>query len=152
MGAKSIYSRDQLPTMQQWFARFPDLGANPLFMLRFRLLNNLRVSVRAYEGPPDGSHTRLYCELRVRDGKKSSKTNYLFSDGKFHVGIPFNQSIDGNYAKEAVLSLFAMKPGDTDAEFFEGYTPEQLAFAEQYGEEIGIIGHYRYCDENGDVK
>ena len=37
-----------------------------------------------------------------------------------------------------------MKPGDTDSEYFEHYTPEQLAFAEQYGETVDCYAMDRF--------
>ncbi len=44
-------------------------------------------------------------------------------------------------------------PGDTDAEFFEGYTPEQLEWVTTHGEELDCIKHDRYCDpETGEVR
>ena len=35
-----------------------------------------------------------------------------------------------------VLAFLSLKPGDTDPEFFEDYTPEQLAFARAEGENL----------------
>lgn len=70
----------------------------------------------------------------------------LFPRESFTVGIPRGHSIDGNYAREAVLSLFALKPGDTDDEFFADYTEAQRSFVEQYGEQIDMIRLERYCD------
>ena len=37
-----------------------------------------------------------------------------------------------------------MKPGDTDSEFFEDYTPAQIDFVTQYGEEICMIAYDRH--------
>jgi hypothetical protein len=45
-----------------------------------------------------------------------------------------------------------MRPGDTDDDYFDSYTPEQLAFVEEYGEALGYVRQSRYCDENGNVK
>jgi hypothetical protein len=68
------------------------------------------------------------------------------------VGIPSHASIDGTYAKEAVVSAVAMKPGDTDREYFEKYTKLQLAWATAFGEQLDMEKQNRYCDENGSVK
>lgn len=102
--------------------------------------------IRAFEDnarPYGPSHTALRLELQF-EGK------LVFSAGR--IGIPGHESIDGKSAMEGALSLFAMKPGDTDDEFFADYTEAQLDFVQSYGEEIGMIREQRFCDENGNVK
>ena len=76
----------------------------------------------------------------------------LFPYGSTWVGIPSHSSLDGNYAKEAVLSCLAMRPGDADSDYFASYTPEQLSWAEANGEELECVRAWRYCDENGAVR
>lgn len=122
---------------ETWFSRFPDLGRTPVFTLRVKL-SGVTLSIRVYEGPFSApNHTTLFCEGRV-NGQE------LFPRESFYVGVPGHSAIDGKFAKELVLSLFAMKPGDTDAEFFEHYTADQLAFVEAHGEELSIIKEERY--------
>jgi len=38
-----------------------------------------------------------------------------------------------------LLRWFSLRPGDTDEEYFANYTPTQLAFAEQHGEELSYV-------------
>lgn len=135
-----------------------------LFELRFKLGRydwktsttiTRRLVVRAFEAPrfnekglPTGGphgHTRLDI-LATLDGK------VLFPVGATYVGIPFHASIDGIYAKEAVASCIAMKPGDTDEDYFAKYTEEQRKFAELFGEELQMQISCRWHDENGEVK
>jgi hypothetical protein len=97
-------------------------------------------TVIAYEhngGRGSGNHTRIDLELRFR-------RRVVFPPGSLWCGIPSHQSIDGKDAKRAAVSSFSLKPGDTDREFFDAYTPEQLAFVEQFGEEIGLFVYDRY--------
>lgn len=116
-----------------------------LFTIRFKLSTGW-VTMRAWEGGrEEPNHTRLICEM-------SQNGKVIFEKGQAWCGIPGHQSIDGLAAKECVASLFAMKPGDTDRDYFEGYTPEQLAWAEQNGEELSMLKSDRYCDENGNVR
>jgi hypothetical protein len=61
-------------------------------------------------------------------------------------------SSDGMAAKELVMSLVAMKPGDTDRDYFADYTPEQLAWATEHGEALDMEREARYCDANGAVR
>lgn len=60
--------------------------------------------------------------------------------------MPAGTCLDGIEAKEGVLSLVAMKPGDTDEEYFADYTEEQLAFAKEYGEALSCEREARYCN------
>lgn len=102
-----------------------------LFEVKFRLYRQQKgfVTIRAYNTGRMGphGHTTLRCEL-VFNGET------IFSDGS--VGVPSHQSLDGDYAKELVVSLFCMKPGDTDPDFFADYTEAQLDFVSNHGESL----------------
>lgn len=124
---------------ERWFARYPDLLRTPLFELHV-WLGSERARITAYEGPeqPTG-HTTIYAALKMPGARGA-----LFPIGWSWVGVPRGTVIDGPKAKEAVLSLFAMKPGDTDPEFFENYTSDQLAFVNRWGEELSMLAAERY--------
>lgn len=120
-----------------------------LFTLRVQLRKDApMIVIHAWDGGvqhPYG-HNRLDVELRM-GGK------VIFPRGVTWCAVNSYTSIDGIDAKELVMSLFAMKPGDTDSEYFEKYSPEQLEFAETYGEDIDYVKHDRYCDpESGEVR
>jgi hypothetical protein len=100
----------------------------------------------------DANHTcRTHGHMRI-DVEVHHGGSVIFPRGATYCAVPRGVSIDGVEARELVMSLVAMKPGDTDSEYFEYYTPEQLEFAEAYGEEIGMVREFRFCDENGNVK
>ena len=87
------------------------------------------VVVNAFEGRNAGrggmgSHNRI--DVEVRQGGR-----VVFPRGQLYCGLPTFKSIDGPDARELVLSLVAMRPGDTDADFFAHYTPEHLAWADR---------------------
>lgn len=89
-------------------------------------------------------------DVEVRQGGK-----VIFPRGSLWCGVPRGMPFasDDIQARELVMSLVGTKPGDTDADYFEGYTPEQIAWAERYGEEIDIERMCRYIDprdEGGD--
>ena len=110
---------------------------NLVFELRVKLSSG-PIVIRAYEGPfVQPNHTRLWCELK-QNGK------VLFPRDDFYVGIPGQHCIDSDFAKETVLSLFALKPGGTDKEFFKDYTPEQLEWVDQNGDELSMVALDRY--------
>ena len=45
-------------------------------------------------------------------------------------------SIDSDQAVAALMGFLTLKPGDTDREYFDAYTPEQLAWAQSYEPEL----------------
>lgn len=106
-----------------------------LFEQRLTLADGLAI-IRAFEAPLSRQahrfttgHTTIELELRF-------KGETLWPRGSTTVGTPAHVSIDGPEAKALALSLFELKPGDTDAEFFSGYTPEQLDFVQSHSDEI----------------
>lgn len=115
-----------------------------LFTLRFRLSGGL-ATLTAWEtvrrkpnGEPiyNGSHIGLDAELRWKPTGAPSRT--IFPRGATYCGVPAHQSIDGDSARALVCSLFAMRPGDTDSEYFESYTQEQLDWASRFGDELAL--------------
>jgi hypothetical protein len=46
--------------------------------------------------------------------------------------------VDTDATVTGVLAFLSLRPGDTDPEYFEGYTPEQLAFARTEGENLAL--------------
>jgi hypothetical protein len=83
----------------------------------------------AGRGRVGGSHNSI--DVEVRQGGR-----VVFPRGQLYCGLPTFRPIDGPDARELVLSLVAMKPGDTDRDYFEHYTPEQLAWAERHGDGV----------------
>ncbi len=62
----------------------------------------------------------------------------LFEGEDFHVGM--STAIDSDEALRSLLGFLTLAPGDTDAEYFEKYTPAQLAFAEGPAEDLQTWG------------
>ena len=130
-----------------------------LFQLRVRLSEGT-ATITAWDANhtnPKTGHMRIDCQLtwRPMNGGISDKSNrpiVVFPRGATWCAVNRYTAIDGIEAKERVMSLFAMRPGDTDAEFFEHYTDDQLSWVTRYGEELGAEREARYCDENGNVK
>lgn len=115
-----------------------------LFSLRVKLNDGATLLVKATESDhrtfPD-THTRVdVAAILVKDGNRQ----VIWTRGTNYIGIPAHQTIDGTYAKAAALRHLAMKPGDTDADYFEGWTDTQLEFADTYGDEIRMIAEWRY--------
>lgn len=67
----------------------------------------------------------------------SHEGKVVFS-GEDFCGSPMNCD-DSDETVAALLSFLALRPGDTDREYFEKYTEEQMEFAETHGEYLGIL-------------
>jgi hypothetical protein len=111
-----------------------------LFTLKVKLGQGRVAIIRAHEGPATrGNQTHTMVDLELRYEGKT-----LFPLGVIYIGIPGHRSIDGDYTRAAALRAFALKPGDTDREFFDGYTTEQLEFVTHYGEAISMEADRRF--------
>jgi hypothetical protein len=60
----------------------------------------------------------------------------IFEGADFHCS-PLH-AVDADATVAALLHFMSLRPGDTDAEYFESYTPEQLAFARAEGENLAL--------------
>ncbi len=118
-----------------------------LFTLRVPTSDG-NVMIKAY----DGGNSR-YGGWRI-DVEVKHKGKVIFPLGALYCGTPpaGGMSIDGLAAKELVMWLVGMKPGDTDKEYFESYTTHQIEWAQRFGEEISCERESRYCDENGNCR
>lgn len=105
------------------------------------------IVIRAYDdAPPDGPHHNRI-DVEVRHGGKT-----VFPRGQLYCDLGTRHCTDSDNAKALVMSLVAMRPGDTDSDYFVDYTPDQLEWVEQHGEALSMEREMRYCDENGSVK
>ena len=69
-----------------------------------------------------------------RDGDK------VIFEGQDFCGSPLHAD-DSIATVAALLSFLSLRPGDTDREYFEPYTPEQLDWARANGEELSMLAH-----------
>lgn len=66
----------------------------------------------------------------------SSETGVVFRGEDF--GASPMHAIDSEECARALLGFLSLRPGDTDAEYFENYTPEQMEFAQAHGETLSL--------------
>lgn len=122
-----------------------------LFTLKFELSDEV-VLVHAFhmgQHPVGGNSEKIEVEVVDGDGR-----DIVFPRGQLYCGTPRfgGMTVDGIKARELVGSLVAMRPGDTDSSYFEGYNQDQLDFAQRYGEEIAMEVMNAYCDNEGNVR
>lgn len=122
----------------------PDLNLAFTLAVRSRKGEPL-IIIRAFDdlGWDGAGRVKLTCE--VRQGGVT-----IFPRGQLTCAL--HGSSDGVKARELVMSLVAMRPGDTDRDYFDGYTPSQLEWARANGEGLSCERKYRYCDANGAVR
>lgn len=120
--------------------------SNQCFELRVKIFTDEpTVIIRAFDDAGWDSAGRVKLNVEVRQGGK-----VIFPRSQLYCAL--HGPSDGNAAKELVMSLVSMKPGDTDPDFFDDYTEEQIAWVNRYGDYISIEREIRYCDESGDVR
>lgn len=73
---------------------------------------------------------------------KGAKAILLFTGTDYHpspcVAIDSDESVAG------LMTFLTLRPGDTDSEHFEGYTPGQLAYCENHAETLSCEVMARY--------
>lgn len=78
------------------------------------------------------------------------QTTVLFAGDDFRLS-PLH-SVDGNDAVVAIMGFLTLRKGDTDADYFDKYTPAQIEFSESFAEALHGEVDARFCDENGNVQ
>jgi len=91
--------------------------------------------------------------FRDRDGKYQINYTFrqnnavLFTGNDFHCPGFYNPV--GKQSAMSLMGFLTLKDGDTDAEYFDNYTPEQIAFSESWDcEELSSIV-YDYDNRKG---
>jgi hypothetical protein len=66
----------------------------------------------------------------------------LFAGSDF--GCSPLHAIDSDVTLLTILSFLCMKPGDTDSDYFAGYTDSQLMFCQEYADDLMFVGASRF--------
>jgi hypothetical protein len=62
----------------------------------------------------------------------------LIFKGRDYSGSPLHCD-DSDETVAGLLAFLSLKPGDTDREYFKGYTRAQMAFCLAHGEELSLL-------------
>ncbi|MEQ4720916.1 hypothetical protein [Nonomuraea sp. B19D2] len=103
--------------------------------------------------PIDASHLlELWPHSRTDDGRirwlyrlsRHNTTIFSATDISSPVGVVLSAD---TLIKSAttVLSYLTLRPGDTDADYFDAYTPAQLAWRDCYAEELSLYALEDLC-------
>jgi hypothetical protein len=108
--------------------------------------------IYAYDGGKYDNAPRLGVGADRIDVMVRHEGKTIFPLGATYCGTPSmpgeGWSLDGPKVRALVLSLVAMKPGDTDPDYFASYTEEQIAWAERFGDELTCERMTRYGEDS----
>jgi hypothetical protein len=81
---------------------------------------------------------------RVGSGPQSRLAYQFFHKGELifqgaDYGCSPMHAVDSDECVAGLLTFLALRPGDTDSEYFKDYSVQQMAFAMEHGEELGVI-------------
>ncbi len=106
---------------------------NTVRLVRFRpYLSGAIFTLRLYECqifPSQGLRYRLTM-------RENGRTTVLFDAGDFKPGAGMAE--DGDDAVRSLMSFLTLRPGDTDAEYFENYTETQRAYCDAHAESLAM--------------
>jgi hypothetical protein len=77
---------------------------------------------------------------------QSGKTTVIFDGDDF--GCSPMHGIDEDHTVAAIMGFLTLRKGDTDAEYFENYTPAQTEFSENHAESLSCEVYSRFEKEN----
>lgn len=76
---------------------------------------------------------RFYVKYRLTQKEEEKKT-ILFEGGDYSPSPGY--AVDSDKSVRGLMGFLCLKPGDTDREYFDRYTKEQIIFALQHGERL----------------
>lgn len=102
----------------------------------------MKEHIRTWTETYYGYRLELYDHNRCLGGKWLLGYEFFFQNKLIFEGADFHCSplhaVDSDETVAALLSFLALRPGDTDKEYFDSYTPAQLEFAYAEGEQLSI--------------
>jgi hypothetical protein len=120
----------------------------PTFQLRILCVGNT-ITINAFEGERDNNLRRTYKIQVLQRVAAHMLQKEIFPTGQLYCAVHTDKPA-GVRAKEIVMATVAMRPGDTDAEYFSGYSEEQKAWARVYSDLLNEERLTRYCDHRGE--
>ena len=79
-----------------------------------------------------GKQILAYAFYDVRFGDEP-----IFQGADF--GCPQFDDPESDHTISQLLGFLSLKPGDTDAEYFEDYSPRQMEWCEQHAEDLSLL-------------
>jgi hypothetical protein len=83
------------------------------------------------------------CQLGYRLNEVNDSRRRTLFEGEDFCCSPLH-AIDSDETVGALLGFLTLRPGDTDAEYFADYTPQQLEFCAQHAETLAWEAEVRF--------
>lgn len=109
---------------------------------------------------PDGYGFRveLYETSRTSDWGKSVVEYKFYHQGELifqdSICVPGTRSVDGDETLALVIGWCCLRPGDTDKNFFNGYSERQMDWCREFGETLSLYSEPEWLgvadEETGD--
>jgi hypothetical protein len=97
-----------------------------------RKWSNSGFTLRLWDTYRTDRYGKSILAYEFKDGRK-----VIFSGEDYHCAP--SHAIDSDACVADLLSFLSLRPGDTDPEYFDGYTPEQTAWMESRAEELSFV-------------
>lgn len=81
-----------------------------------------------------------FWDNKARLAYQFSFDGVLIFEGDDYFPSPLH-AIDSNQSVAGLLGFLSLRPGDTDAEYFERYSPLQMEFAQENGETLALYAY-----------
>jgi len=121
--------------VETWDTQTTDGRGWPVLAFRFCILDRERVlELTRANGAPDTMQDQMG-DAFGQELAMLPVWEIVFTGEEFSPGAAAG---DDELTLANLLGFLSCKPGDTDAEFFKDYTPRQLEFATEHGEELAI--------------
>lgn len=117
-----------------------------------------RVIFRPYRGPASADRPvftlSVFDSARASSGPQTPLAYRLTQTGKrqpIFDGDDFGCSpchaIDSDDMVRSLMGFLTLRPGDTDADYFAAYTPEQIAFCDHHAEALAMEVYARFGED-----
>lgn len=102
---------------------------------------SFRLTVRDTGRTIGGKHRLGYLLTRIEPGTILN----VFEGDDF--GCSPLHAVDSDETVAAIMGFLTLRPGDTDAEYFENYTADQLEFCQQHAESLSceVLNRFGEC-------
>lgn len=116
-------------------------AGTPIRTVIFRDVAGERYTLRVWDTGRLDSRGCSFLSYELRTGFGS--TSAVLFEGDDFAGSPMHAD-DADETMRALLGFLTLRPGDTDAEYFEAYTPDQLAWCEASAEALSMAVFDRF--------
>jgi hypothetical protein len=105
------------------------------------------LTMRATSQVDSRGQTRIAYTLKCKAPESGRKPYTVLFEGDDYSGSPMHAD-DSDATVAGLLGFLSLKPGDTDPDYFDGYTTAQRLWAESHAEYLGYARMHRFGDES----